>query len=287
MTVEVASRPLVARQVSIASPEDLCAFVDELDPGSAGKLVFSDGRTTGAVFVEDARICWAAAEGLSARLTELLVAKANVSADEMESLYRRCKSERAPLGEYLVGTGIVSAADLRSALARHTVESIRALVATHLVAEWCPRPHGGYNPRFTFGTSEVLARAGSAADEARSARAATELDACFSEGEWACAIVRDASRAAPSPIALHGAAPASARELARVAKWAVSSLDMAAAFQATDAMLTVELPPGRRTPRREVVVAFGHEGIVYVGEATLQAPARILHRRTRAKRQRG
>ncbi len=287
MTVEVASRQFVARYVSLETTEDLCAFVDELDLGSAGQLVFATERTKGAVYVEDARICWAAAEGLSARLTELLVANAKVRSHEMETLYRRCKAERTPLGEYLVGTGIVSAADLRAALARHTVESIRALATAGAVAAWCPRPRGGYSPRFTFGTSEVLARAGAASDEARSARAASELEACFSEGEWGCALVRDESRAAPSPIAVHGAPPESARELSRVAKWATSSLDMTEAFRAFDAMLTVDLPRERRTPRREVIVAFGHEGIVYVGEATAQAPARILHRRTRAKRQRG
>lgn len=287
MTVEVASRRSVARYVSLETTEDLCAFVDELDHGSAGQLVFATERTRGTVYVEDARICWAAAEGLSGRLTELLVAKATVDSDEMETLYRRCKSERTPLGEYLVSSGIVSGGDLRAALARHTVESIRALACSGGVAAWCPRPRGGYSARFTFGTSEVLTRAGAASDEARSTRAAEELEECFSEGEWACALVRDASRAAPSPIALHGDPPPAARDLTRMAKWAVSSLDMAEAFRAVDAMLSVELPRARRTERREVLVAFRHEGIVYVGEATTHAPARVLHRRARAKRQRG
>lgn len=284
---EVASRRSFARYVSIETTEDLCSFVDELAQGEAGQLVFDGERTRGTVYIEDARVCWAAAEGLSARLTELLVARSTLGSVEMELLYRRCKSEGTPLGEYLVGTGIVSANDLRSALARHTVESIGRLASSGSVAAWCPRPRGGYSPRFTFGTSEVLARAGAAGDESRSARAAEELEACFSEGEWACALVRDATRAAPSPIALHGDPPAAARELARVAKWAVSSLDMAEAFRAMDAMLAVELPRARRTKRREVLVAFRHEGLVYVGEATTQAPARILHRRTRTKRQRG
>lgn len=287
MTVEVASRRVVARYASLESIEDLCTFVDELEPGAAGQLVFASPRARGTVYVENARICWAAAEGLSGRLTELLVARATVGSDEMESLYRRCKSERTPLGEHLVGSGIVSASDLRSALAHHTVESLRALSSTGGMAAWCPRPHGGYSPRFTFGTAEILTRSAAAAHEAVSCRAAEELEACFSEGEWACALVRDPARAAPSPIALHGDPPASARELARVAKWAISSLDLAEAFRAVDAMLTVALPRARRTKRREVLVAFRHEGLVYVGEATTQAPARILHRRARAKRQRG
>ena len=271
----------VARWIAVDDVFDVCAFVDELDRGTAGELVIADDRARGTVFVEDARICWAAASGLAPRLTELLIERAHVDASTMESYFRACKTEGVPIGEYIVSRDIVSAADLRAALAQHTVESLGRLTGAGRRAAWVPRARGGYNPRFTFGTSEVVAlsTAASEGDLARVAHA--ELVRCFSDGDWGVAFVRSARSAAPIPIALRGEVPQAAQRLARIAKWAVSALDIVAAFDANDPLVAVTQPKGA------VLVAFRHHDVVIAGETGAFGPARMLNRRAQARRTRG
>ncbi len=279
----------IERYVKVDTVADVCGLLDELEGTTAGELVFmAEGeRRAGSVYVEDARICWAAADGLSRRLTELLVSYAAVDGETMEALFLRCKEERVPLGEYLVGRGIVRPEDLRDALARHTVESLAALAEPGRRAGWCPRPppRAGYSPRFTFGTGEVLARSTAVLDEKMARLAATELAARFAEDEWAAAFVRSASSGAPAPIALHGQGPPTARDLVRVAKWAVSSLDVLAVCGAKNATLVVESP--RPRPRHELFVAFCQGALVLAGETIAPCPARITHPRAPTLRPRG
>jgi hypothetical protein len=280
--ISTASRRSVRRSVSIESVAEVCDFVDGLDGSAVGELVIADANAVGVVFVEKARICWAAATGLGRRLTELLVARAAVDEETMESLYRTCKAERVPLGEYLVGRGIVGPADLRAALAQHTVESLRRLAGPGQRAGWCPKERGGYSPRFTFGTAELLARAGEV-DEAEAARAVREeMAACFFEGEWAAAFVRSPARAVPVPIAIHGEAPAAASELLRVGGWAASALDVASALDGQEPVLAVRL--ARPTcAEREMRVALRHGALLIAGESSARGPARILNRRVRRR----
>ncbi len=261
---------------------DVCSFVDDLDGAAAGELIVTNEETAGAVFVEHARICWAAATGLARRLTELLMLHADVDHKTMESLYRTCKTERTPLGEYLVQRGIVRAEALRAALAQHTVESLVRLTGPGRRAAWHPRPHGGYSPRFTFGTSEVLARAHATAEGGAAERAMQEMAVCFSDDEWAAAFVRGEARAAPEPVALHGPAPASATVLGRSAKWAASSLDVVTACSGGSQMVAVTLPHNGG-----VLVAFRHDDLVIAGEARAQGAARILNRHARRKHEGG
>jgi hypothetical protein len=276
-----------AFRVHVASVADVCAFVDRLDGGAAGELIFTSESAVGAVFIERSRICWAAANGLARRLTELLVESAGVGADTIESFYRRCKSERRPLGETLVSEGLVSANDLRAALAQHTVESLVALVDSGQTASWYPRPAGGYSARYTFGTAEMLSRAcaSSASEAARIAE--HEMRACFFGSDWAAAFVRSASRALPEPIAIHGNAPSAAAELGRAAKWAVSALDVVSAFGPDDAVVAVRAPVAAREDGREMRIAFKHHGVLITGEASAHSPGRILNRRASARRAKG
>lgn len=275
------SRRSVARWIAVEHVGDVCEFVDELERGCAGELVFEGEATRGMAFVEDARICWAAAAGLARRLTELLVLRARVDAASMEALFRTCKADGVPLGEYLVGRGIVSASELRAALAQHTVESLCRLTGPGRRAAWVPRARGGYNPRFTFGTSEIvtLSAAVASSDLARVAEA--ELVRCFSDGDWGAAFIRPAASSAPAPIAIRGEAPAAARALERIAKWAVSALDIVAAYNGADPLVAVTRPGGR------VLVAFRHHDLVIAGETGTFGPARLLNRRAQVRRIRG
>ena len=124
----------------------LTAMLLEIEGREAqsGMLVYESGH----VFVEDGRICWAAARGMASRLTDLLGEKARPGAD-LSALYRECRDRKRPLGETLVETGIVSAAELEAALRQHTAESLVQIVSDPGVGVWSPRT-GGYAPRFTF-----------------------------------------------------------------------------------------------------------------------------------------
>lgn len=271
------SGPL-SRAVALRGVGDLCAFVDELAPDAVGELVVDGPGPAGAIFVEHGRVCWAAVRGMARRLTELLVVRAGGDAASMERSYRECQREGARWGEWVVAKGILSASDLRATLFEHTLESLSVLCRRGGDVRWCARAHGGYNARFTFGTAELLVRAGASAHPELAPGLERELAMAFGEGDWGAAFVRSASSAAPEPIAARGAHPAAARELLELGKWATSSLDLAGALHHDDPMLAVEASPSR------ALVAFRHHGAVVVGATSPFGPARILNRRANARR---
>ena len=109
---------------------DLLERVEELPEGAAGTLVFgSDARPRGAIFVEDRRICWAAAMGMSRRLTDILRDWAAEPLDDLaiERLVDECRTTGRRIGEVLVERGVVTASALSEALIQHTGESLLAL----------------------------------------------------------------------------------------------------------------------------------------------------------------
>ncbi len=267
------------RPIGIRTLSDVCTFVDELEPEAVGEIVVAGGGTTrGAIFVEQGRVCWAAARGMARRLTELLVDRAGGDAEAMERCYRQCQNEGARWGEWLVAKGVLSPGDLRAALFEHTLESIDVLCTDLEGSFWCPRASGGYSPRFTFATAELLVRAGASAHGNVVATVAAELAACFGDDDWGVAFVRSETSAYPQPIALRGNHPMAATDLLRVGRWATSTLDLAGAIRHEDPMLAVEVAPGRS------LLAFRFHGAVVVGETSSFGPARILNRRATARR---
>lgn len=272
-----------SRELSLRTALDACAFVDELGTDAVGEIVVSNGEgACGAVFVERGRICWAAARGLSRRLTELLGARASVPPASMEQMYRACKSERVPIGEYLVRRGILSGDALREALMLHTVESLRHLCGAASRAAWVPREGNGYSPRFTFATGEVAVCSAAAAHEGLAGHLEGVLAGLFSADDWAAAFVRTGGSAAPEPIALRGASP-SVTQLLRYGKWAASVLDVVTSFTDDTAFLAAALPH-TRSPAS--LVAFRHEAAIIAGETGVHGAARILNRRAQQRRTR-
>ncbi len=283
MTASVSARE-TGRRVDIRSTVDICSFVDRLAVDDVGELLVAHDEANipsvrGAVFVEGGRVCWAAARGLASRLTQLLMQPSGLDAATMEELYRRCKIERAPLGEFLVARGIVRPEDLRAALLQHTTESLDVLCDARTVARWWPRP-GGYNARFTFKTSELLVRwfaLRHGADGER-LREALETFSDSTTGEWGAVFVRVPSLAAPLPIVVRGALPEKSFAVLRVGKWAASALDVAATFQGADVLVTAAEPGGT------TLVAWRHEGRIVAGRMSPNGPARVLHRRAMMRR---
>ncbi len=165
----------------------------------------------------------------------------------MEPHYQACKERRVPLGEYLVGCGVLKGDDLRGVLLQHTAESLGHLCATDARLGWCPRVGPGYSPQFTFATTELLEQIGASRHQALAARVKPVLNLCFRDEDWAAAFVRTATSAFPEPIATVGRVPASATALLRSGKWAAS-------------------------------------GLVITGETSTCGPARILNRRAEQRR---
>jgi len=260
------SRELHERRLSAETVADVCSFVDDMD-GPAGEIVVQSEDVRGAIFVEDGRVCWAAALGLSRRLTELLASYAALDRAEMEAIFVRCKEEQRPLGELLVAEGIVRPRDLRAVLERHTVESLLALTGPGRRGVFRPRPRGGYSPQFTFGTAELLVRTAASLDAEAAHRAETELDRWLSTDAWAAAFVRRPTRAVPEPIATRGRGPTKARDLLAIAKWAASVLDVVATFGGETATLGVLRPECIRVGGRDLLVARRRGELLSVGEA--------------------
>lgn len=264
---------------------EACAFVDQLGPMSTGEIVVASEEPLGAVFVERGKVCWAAARGLARRLTELIGAKAGLSKPTMESAYAECKARRTPLGEHLVGQGLVSADDLRFALLQHTVESLGLMCGARSHATFHARPGTGYSPRFTFGTAELLTHTGALAHREAACRAHRVLQRVFATGEWGVAFTRSRASAYPEPIAVFGASPPSATVVLRYGKWAASALDITATFTDPNALLTVSRRNG--IDGRAALVAFGEGGVLITGETGELGPARILNRRAQERLSKG
>jgi len=272
----------ISHDAEIKTVYEACALVDELGATSTGEVVVSrDGDPLGAVFLERGRVCWAAARGLARRLTELLVARSTLSPDQMEATFAACKAGRIPLGEHLVNRGALRGEDLRSALLQHTVESLAFLCKGGARAGFHARPGGGYSPKFTFQTAELVAHAGALSHGTEATRARAVMNAIFAPGEWAAAFARPLSSAFPEPVALYGDVPNAATTLLRFGKWAASALDVASTFTDDGALLTVSRGPRGAS---SALVAFRSEGIVVMGETGALGPARIMNRRAQQRR---
>lgn len=273
-----AAAPNARDTFALDSVADVCAFIDDLPRDAAGELVLVGGASAeGAVFVDSGRVCWAAARGLSRRLGDLLAESATIDRLAMEEQYRFCKRERVPLGEHLVGTGIVSAAQMRAALLQHTSESLRALFESPRRAGWTARRPGAYSARFTFATPEVFARTGAVDDPALAERARDELGDTLSESDWGAAFVRSGSHAFAKPIVVVGACPDRVEPVMRLGRWACSVLDVISVLSAERGFVAALIDD-------EALVAWQRDGAVIAGRTSVYGPARLLNRRSRMRR---
>jgi hypothetical protein len=159
------------------SPEDVLTFIDGLDEGATGHVLFVDaeGATVGVAFVEAGRLCWVAAEGLAPRLTTILIERSHgaLSRARVEEVFRECQESKRPIGERLVELGLLSAGGLRAALLDHTLESLESLVAARAGLRWSARKTGGDSPQCSFSTGEVMAAFNARLDTANARVAAT------------------------------------------------------------------------------------------------------------------
>ncbi len=265
--------------LNLATPSDVCRFVDDLEPDAVGELRVLHGETTaGAVFVQGNRVCWVAAAGLARTLSQLLVARARIEPHVMERHFERCRESRVPVGEDLVARGVIRASALRSALFEHSTASLAVLCADGARARgvWRPRERS-YAPRFTFATAELLTRTNAVAAPEIANHATHQLEDLFdpSEGDWAAAFVRVVGRAQADPVALVGAFPGRAASLGAHAKWALSGLDVMGIFTKPRALLLAT----SATLSERVFCALDEASFFVVGETSESGARRIALRR--------
>lgn len=273
-----------AAALSFRVEGDLLEWIDTLAPDETGALAFESANDgpVGAVFVENNRVCWAAAVGLARRLVDLLREETVLRADgrAVESLFRRARDERRPFGELLVSSGLVSPTAFRDALQQHTAESIARLVRDRAIARWTPRA-GGYSARFSFRTTELLVALHAIERPERAFTAQASLLQVVGDDEVALALVREPNEARARVVALRGEFTGGVQELRQLAAWAVGFGDVGDAVSGRANAVIARDDSGRsvavwREQGLLVVALVGHDGL-----------ARIIRRRSAARAARG
>jgi hypothetical protein len=134
--------------------------LEQVPCDASGALVRerSDGTMAGALLVEHGRVCWAVSRRYRIRLTDILIAEqGTLSAEQLDEVVALCQREHLPLGETLLGRGLVSLPVLHRALLRHTCEALDCLVRDDASPwSWLEHSGYGYHPILTFSAAEVL-----------------------------------------------------------------------------------------------------------------------------------
>ncbi|HKU42692.1 MAG TPA: hypothetical protein VJR89_31250 [Polyangiales bacterium] len=155
-------RLLAAMRVIESLPSSACGAL----------LVGTDAEAMGTILVEQNRVCWSAAPGMSGRLRDILRSHCcdEHAEGELEAVFTRCRRDSQPLLETLAGSGLVELESIRAALKQHTIESLLTVDATvtslcgsqtrEWPMEWIDHGSCSYRPRYTFGPVEVLEAAG-------------------------------------------------------------------------------------------------------------------------------
>jgi hypothetical protein len=207
---------------------ELLREVEALPSGATGALTFGED---GLILIENKRVCWAVARDMEQRLTDILCEQREPSLPRttMEALYRRCKEEGRRFGETLVSSGVVSELDLRAALERHTCEAIIRLAQRHVVkpTRFARHAKHGYDPRFVFTTTELLASlAGRRRSELASA-ARAQLAELLVPDATGFAFLRDARSSKPMIIAVGRGCELDVATALDFAGWATNLFDVA------------------------------------------------------------
>ena len=172
--------------------------------GATGLLACGDpSLPAGGIFVDDSRICWIAARGLKRRLTDILSHEIHLSDGELRGLYDRCRLEGRPIGQALVGMGMISESHLRRVLRQHSAESLVQLAHEGSGWHWLPRAHRGYDPQFTFSPDELLLEIAGLWHGTAQADARAELEKFRGPGQHGGAFLRDPSESVYLPLAVY------------------------------------------------------------------------------------
>lgn len=257
----------------MASVLRLLSFIDDLQPGTTGALHFGD---EGMILLQDRRVCWAVSRGMRVRLTDILRGQSTppLSREAVEALYRRCKESSRPLGEALVASGMATEAGLRAALYKHNGEAIVALAKSGATPDsFVTHSKAGYDLKFSFSSSELLAMLGVGDDPARAAAAQLELSSMLVEESTGAAFARSSAASGALLVAVDKACDVAAADLVELCNWVSSLFDVA--HTADPAIFAARMAWGSRA----ALVTWRDKDVSYVGFCySRAAAARLLSR---------
>jgi hypothetical protein len=213
----------------LSSTLQLLQHVESLPSGATGALAFGED---GLILIENKRVCWAVARDMEHRLVDLLCAQREpqLPRSPIEELFRRCKQERRPFGEALVASGMISEAELRGALERHTCEAILRLAQGHAARPTSFARHlkHSYDPRFVFTTAELLASLAGRRRTELAAQAQSHLAEVLVADVSGFAFLRDARSSKPVLIAVSRSCELAVSAALEISGWAAALLDVSA-----------------------------------------------------------
>lgn len=248
----------LSHQVPLAALAHVLTVIDGLPDGATGALRFG---TRSVVLVENNAVCWATSPQMSQRLTDLLRHQAQppVPRGSLEHLYAQCRADGTPLGERLVSSGLVTASGLRASLKQHNAEALALIaLAAEEPAEFTPHKLSRYDARFSFSTTELLARLAEQryAEEGRTARAV--LDARLEPGTPALVLKREPGAAVAIPLALRGCARLRLQDASVLSQWTQETLDVCGAVDAGTRVVSGTLRNER------TALAWHEQGLAFV-----------------------
>jgi hypothetical protein len=214
----------------------LLEHVEELPAGTTGALAFGD---EGLILIENKRICWAIATHMRRRLTDILCQQRSppLPREMMEDVFRRCKKQSVPFGEMLVSSGLVTEGGLRAALERHNGEAVARISCVHVKpTHYTGHTKSGYDPRFVFTPTELMASIAMRKDDQRKVVARTHLGEVLVPDATGFAFVREAWSPRPLLVTVQRDSPVRLSEVQSIAKWAFSLFDVTTVFDPRTAM---------------------------------------------------
>lgn len=242
---------------------ELLDHVEQLPSGATGALVVGPrGQPRGSVLVENGRVCWAMANGMGRRMTDLLRYQSLSPLDpsQIEDVYRQCRTRGIALGEALVESGVVSPDGLRRALRQHTAEAMErlSLSAPSQELAWVEHRKRGYDARFTFVPGEILVGLVGLRMSASAVHAQAALRLAVDAKKPGAAFARVPGAAVPLPVAATGMGALPVRELLGLGRWAMDTLDLAGAFEPGRHLVGAVADTGRS------IITWLDDGVVYV-----------------------
>jgi hypothetical protein len=204
--------------------------IEELPQDAVGALLFRKAdQHAGMVLIDKRRVCWAVAERMGSRLTDIVrkLTRPPLEPEVIEEVYLRCRKQHTPLGEALVDAGLVTPENLRRALRQHSAEALvrLAMMSGKMTSTFTPHRRVSYNARYTFPTPELLTTSCELRNKKLAAAARAELRRllppeatgmmfAISEGE------------PPLPVALQGSRLSAATDVPRLAQFCCSIQDV-------------------------------------------------------------
>lgn len=236
--------------------------VEQLPHGSNGAMLFGQPEApSGAILVEDGRICWAADRSMKTRLTDILRQSSDPHIEPvvLRRVFSECRKSGRPFGESLVSEGLLTETALRRALRQHTAESIAALgLLGFLPVTFRPSGSKRYDARFTFSPCDLLCTIGALRNAEVAVLARMRLRELLPDGGIGAAFTRSDTMATPVPVGVASSDQLQVGELMDAGRWSIGAQDISDAIGAPARVYAAGLGDGR------FATTWSEDGVSYM-----------------------